>query len=229
MWCKKCKKVIMFLIWFFWEKWNGNWNCLVWLPNKSILRRMSLLITVSNLKFTCLVVRYLYIKCWERSGSSIGPRVKFGVLVDYSNRGIEVYFSRSLSSRSLTDLKSWRRGSNSAKVAESTFGSWDWGVLPTIIVESVFNRLEIMASWFRLRKGCGVNPQPALDRGATSVLCGSWDWDVFSTIIAKSVFNRLNILESWDFLSSRCKLPSPSLTDLISWSRGTSFMVVVSC
>jgi hypothetical protein len=96
------------------------------------------------------------------------------------------------------------------------FGSWDWGVLPTIVAESVFNPLEIVASWFELRKGCGVNPQPTLDRGATSVLCGSWDWDVFSTIIAKSVFNRLDIVESWDFLHGRCKLLSRSLTDLIS-------------
>jgi len=26
MWCKKCKKVRMFLIWYFWEKWNGIEN-----------------------------------------------------------------------------------------------------------------------------------------------------------------------------------------------------------
>jgi hypothetical protein len=35
MWRKKCKKVRMFLIWFFWEKWNGNWKFYIWLPNSS--------------------------------------------------------------------------------------------------------------------------------------------------------------------------------------------------
>jgi hypothetical protein len=78
-------------------------------------------------------------------------------------------------------------------------GSWDWGVLFTIVAESVFNWLEIVASWFELRDHCRVNSQPALDRGGTSLLCGSWGWDIFSMIVAKSVFNRLEIvgLPSW--------------------------------
>jgi hypothetical protein len=115
------------------------------------------------------------------------------------------------------------------------FWSWDWGVLPTTVAESVFNTLGIVASWFSLRKGCEVNPQLALDRGATSVSCGSWGWEIFSTIIAKSVLNRLDIVGSPSFradhgaetYSSRL-LPSRSLTDLISGSHGTSFMVTVS-
>jgi hypothetical protein len=74
--------------------------------------------------------------------------------------------------------------------------SWDWGVLSTIVAESVFNQLEVVASRFELRKDYGVNSQPALDHGGTSILCGSWDWDIFSTIVAKSVFNRLEIEES---------------------------------
>jgi hypothetical protein len=69
---------------------------------------------------------------------SIGPRVRSRVLVDYLGHGIEVYSPRLLPSRSLTDLRSWHRGSNSAK-------------------------------------DCGVNSQPALDRGGTSILCGLWD------------------------------------------------------
>jgi len=34
MWCKKCKKVRMFLIWYFWEKENENENFVDDLPNK---------------------------------------------------------------------------------------------------------------------------------------------------------------------------------------------------
>lgn len=135
-------------------------------------------------------MRYLYTKCREEFGSSIRPRVRSGVLLDYKDCGIEVYSPRS----------------------------WDRATLPTIVVKSVCIRLEIMASWFRLRKDYGVNPQPALDRGATSVSCRSWD--VLSTIIAKSA---LYSLISWSrrlpsrcYPRGHCKLPSRSLTDLIS-------------
>jgi hypothetical protein len=55
----------------------------------------------------------------ERFGFFIGSRVRSGVLVNYSNRGIEVYSPRSLPSQSLTDLRSWSRGSDSAIIAES--------------------------------------------------------------------------------------------------------------
>jgi len=95
-------------------------------------------------------------------------------------------------------------------------GLWDWGVFSMIVAESVFNRLEIVASWFELRKDYGVNPQPTLDREGTSILCGSWDWDIFFTIVAKSVFNRLEIVESWDFIHGRYKLLRRSLT---TWDR----------
>jgi len=44
-----------------------------------------------------------------------------------------------------------------------------------IVAESVFNQLEVVASRFELRKDYGVNSQPALDHGGTSILCGSWD------------------------------------------------------
>jgi hypothetical protein len=115
------------------------------------------------------------------------------------------------------------------------FPSWDWGVLPTTVVESVFNTLGIVASWFSLRKGCEVNPQLALDRGATSISCGLWGWEIFSTIIAKPVLNWLDIMGSLlvradhgaETYSPR-SLPSWSSTDLTSWGRGTSFMVTVS-
>lgn len=53
-----------------------------------------------------------------------------------------------------------------------------------IVAKSVFNRLEIVESWFVLCDYCGVSPQSALDRGT----------EVLPTIVAKSVFNRLEIV-----------------------------------
>jgi len=166
----------------------------------------------SNLIFTCLVVRYLYIKCLERSDSSIGPRVRSWEFVDYFHRGIEVYSPRPLSSRSLTRLGSWRRGSASAKVAKSILNRIrSWGHL---------RFMRIMGLRNILHDYCQVGPQPTWHRGVASVSCGSWSWDIFSMIIAKSVLNRLDIVGSWNFLHGHCKLPSRSLTDvrLPSWS-----------
>jgi len=74
----------------------------------------------------------------ERSGSSIGPRVRSRALIDCSNCGIEAHASRSWLGWSSTVLRSWSRSSCS-----------------TIVLESVLNRLHDR----------GVGPQLLLDRG----------------------------------------------------------------
>jgi hypothetical protein len=89
-------------------------------------------------EFTCSVVRYLYMSRCEGSGSSLGPCVRSGTLIDYSNCGIEAHASRSWPGRSSTVLRSWSRSSCS-----------------TIALESVLNRPHDR----------GVGPQLLLDRG----------------------------------------------------------------
>jgi hypothetical protein len=99
---------------------------------------ISLLYHNEQSEFTCSVVWYLYISRCERFGSSIGPRLRSGALIDCSNHGIKAHASRSWPGRSSTVLRSWSRGSCS-----------------TIILESVLNRLHDR----------GVGPQLLLDRG----------------------------------------------------------------
>jgi hypothetical protein len=48
---------------------------------------------------------------YERSGSFIGPRVRFGTLIDCSNCEIKAHASRSWLGRSSTVLRSWSRSS----------------------------------------------------------------------------------------------------------------------
>jgi hypothetical protein len=118
-------------------------------------------------EFTCSVVRYLYISRCERSGSSIGPRVRSGALIDCSNRGIEAHASRSWPGRSSTVLRSWSHGSCSM-----------------IILESVLNRLHDR----------GVGPQLLLDRGDAflndSDCVGS---GLFSLVDTRSEFTVLDL------------------------------------